>query len=295
MRFKFIVMSSNSKIIIVSLVILATITVAGFWLYKHRHPVRQSLPPRAEIKVTIIPGWNLRQIAEDWVKKGIIKDSAELFSILGQPAYNYTAFRKTAPVLDFSDASGTDPYPLLKTRPDNISYEGYLFPDTYQVYADASSTDVLKKIFDNLEKKITPEMRAQMQAKGLSFSELLTLASIVEKEASSNEDMNIVADIFQRRLKKHWALQSCATVNYITGKFDPGVSTADKEIDSPYNTYKYPGLPPGPISNPSLTAIKAVLNPEPNDYWYFMTGTDGVTRFAKTLEEHNYNVHKYLK
>ncbi|EKD43545.1 MAG: Aminodeoxychorismate lyase, partial [uncultured bacterium] len=128
-----------------------------------------------------------------------------------------------------------------------------------------------------------------------SLVEILTMASVVEKEAPTSDSMGIVADIFWRRYQKNWALQSCATVNYITGKNDPGVTDKDRAIDSLFNTYKYPGLPLGPISNPSLTAIKAVIYPIKNDYWYFMSGTDGAMHYAKTLEEHNRNVFKYLR
>ena len=93
----------------------------------------------------------------------------------------------------------------------------------------------------------------------------------------------------------NWALQSCASVNYITGKNDPGVLDKDRVIDSAYNTYKYPGLPLGPVGNPGLDAIKAAIYPQKNAYWYFMSGTDGVMHYAKTLDEHNINVARYLK
>ena len=121
------------------------------------------------------------------------------------------------------------------------------------------------------------------------------MASVVQKEAPSKDDMALVADIFWRRNKMNWALQSCATVNYITGKNDPAVSAADRAIDSLYNTYKYPGLPLGPIGNPSLKAIRATLYPTSNNYWYFMSDSKGEMHYAKTLEEHNINVAKYLR
>ena len=172
--------------------------------------------------------------------------------------------------------------------------EGYLAPNTYRVYKDATLQDVIDKLKTAREGELKP-FESVVKDSGMSEKEILTLASIIEKEANTQEDMAIVADIFFRRLEQNWALQSCATVNYITGKNDPGVCASDKKIDSPYNTYKYPGLPPGPICNPGLDAIKAVLEPKKNDYNYFMTGDDGVMRYARTLEEHNLNVAKYLK
>lgn len=262
--------------------------------YKQKHQVKRTpVPPRQEINITIIPGWNLRDVANMLVENKIIKTADDLYDLTGSPAKFYSAAK--APVLEFTDASGTEKFPLLRTKAKNVSYEGYLYPDTYRIYADATPKEVLEKIFSNLENKITLEIRAQIESSGKDFFEVLTLASIVQKEAPSKQDMGMVADIFTRRLKKNWALQSCATVNYITGKNDPGVSGTDKSTDSFFNTYKYPGLTPGPIANPSVAAIEAVLNPVKNDYWYFMAGTDGVTRYAKTLEEHNRNVAKYLR
>ncbi len=175
-----------------------------------------------------------------------------------------------------------------------ISYEGYFLPETYRVYADAKPEDVIKKIFNVLDDKITPEMREEIKKQNKSFFEILTMASVVEREASGN-DMALVADIFWRRNKMNWALQSCATVNYITGKNNPAINSVDRQIDSFYNTYKYPGLPLGPIGNPSLAAIKATIYPDKNDYWYFMSDTKGGMHYAKTLDEHNANVKKYLR
>jgi len=288
MRFKY-------KINLVLLIIIVILPLAALFYYRKTHPKYIPPPPRQEINITIIPGWDLRDIAADWIKKGLIKTPEELYNLVGQPAYNYSAYKKIAPDLNLVDASGTQQYSLLATKPKNISYEGFLYPDTYRVYADAKPVDVLKKVFSNLENKITPDMRAEITRQGKSFYDVLILASVVEKEAPSNKDMGMVADIFERRLNKNWALQSCATVNYITGKHDPAASGTDKSIDSLFNTYKYPGLPLGAISSPSVNAIQAVLYPIKNNYWYFMAGTDGVTHYATTLDEHNINVAKYLR
>lgn len=281
------------KNIIIGIIILI-VALGGVFIYKKIHRRAYTPPPpRPEMNVTIIPGWNLRQIADDWVKKGIIKTQRELYDIAGEPAYNYKARNELAPLILFANTS-TRSY-FFKDKSNYLSYEGYFFPDTYRVYADAKPEDILKKIFANLDNKITPEMRAEIARQGKTYFDILTMASVVEKEAPTKESMAMVADIFWRRYARNWALQSCATVNYITGKNEPAVSDKDKAINSLFNTYKYPGLPLGPISNPGLDAIKAAIYLESNDYWYFMAGKDGVTRYAKTLYEHNVNVAKYLR
>ena len=282
-------MSLNTKIKLFFLLVIAVVAVVGVKYYRiHQRPKYAPPPPRAEINITIIPGWNLRDIAENWKEKGIIKNEEELYDLLGRPAYDYKKNRQSSPVLSLD-------FPLLATHPKGISYEGYLFPDTYRIYADAKPEDAFKKIFSNLENKITAEMRTELLKQKKSFFEILTMASLVEREAKTPEDMAMVADIFWRRNKMNWALQSCASVNYITGKNDPGVLDKDRAIDSAYNTYKYPGLPLGPVGNPGLDAIKAAIYPQKNAYWYFMSGTDGVMHYAKTLDEHNINVARYLK
>ena len=253
------------------------------------------MPAREEIDITIIPGWNLRQIAADWQKKGLIKNEDEFYKRVGKPAYDYAANGQKAPILSFTDSYGKDLYPLLVTKQKGVSYEGYFFPDTYRVYKDAKLEDILDKIFTNLEDKITVEIRTEINKQKNNLFTILTIASLVEKEARTEKDMKIVADIFWRRYEKGWALQSCASVNYVTGKNTPAVSAEDQLIESLYNTYKYSGLPLGPIGNPSLTAIKAALYPEKNSYWYFMTGIDGKMRYASTLDEHNANVWRYLR
>ena len=288
-------MSLNKKITIISLLILLAIPVGSFWYFRKSRP-KYTPASRAEIRITIIPGWNLRQVAEDWIKKGIIKIPEDLYKITGAPAYNYSAHKKQAPVLDLAVASGTPQFPLLQAKIKNISYEGYLFPDTYQVYADAKAEDVLKKIFDNLEKKITPETRAEMKQQDKTFFEILIMASLLEEEVKDEEDRAKVADILWRRLARGWALQVDSSVHYAVNRTGTVFTTSkERQVDSLYNTYKYPGLPLGPISNPGLLAIKAALYPSPNNYWYFLSDEEGKIHYARTLEEHNLNKAKYLR
>ncbi len=187
------------------------------------------------------------------------------------------------------------------------SLEGYLFPDTYFFAKNAKPGDIIDKILANTDAKLTPAIRAEIKAQNRSIYSVLTLASIVEKEVGRNQstvsvedlknlqnEREIVAGIFINRLAQGMPLQSDATVTFITKKNNPSATIADTKIDSPYNTYKYAGLPPGPISNPSLSSILAAINYRQTDYLYFLTEPNGTAHFAKTLDEQNQNKAKYL-
>ncbi|HCC83907.1 TPA: endolytic transglycosylase MltG [Candidatus Uhrbacteria bacterium] len=183
-------------------------------------------------------------------------------------------------------------------KPDGVDFEGYLFPDTYRFDAQATALDIVKKMLDTMEGKVqTVGLAKQVGADKpfKSLHEALTLASILEKEVRTPTTMANVADIFLKRLEIGMALQADSTVNYVTGGDSPSVSFDDLKIDSPYNTYMYPGLPPGPISNPGLNALAAVANPSDNDYFYFLTDADGDIYYAVTHDEHVANKLKYLK
>ncbi len=280
---------------LILLLVIISIPLLIYYKRESNKPEPVPIVAREEINITIIPGWNLKQIAQDWISNGLIKNEEELYKRVGKPAYDYSAYKQKAPTLNFSDNLGGDLFPLLVTRPSYVSYEGYFFPDTYRVYKDSDLTTVLEKVFVNLENKITDEMRKEINKQGMNLFQILNMSALVEREADNVEDMRLVADIFWRRYKANWALQSCASVNYVTGKKTPAISAEDQKIDSPYNTYKYPGLPLGPVGNPGLDAIKATLYPKQNSYWYFMTGNDGNMYYATTLDEHNNNVYKYLR
>ena len=177
--------------------------------------------------------------------------------------------------------------------------EGYLFPDTYRFRIDATAEVIVETMVLTLKRRLTEVgviiPNDLVMAYGLTFHELLTLASIVEKEAATPEDMKVVAGIFLKRLEIGMALQACSTVNYITGKNDPAVSAEDQAISSPYNTYQVVGLPPGPIGNPGMNAISAVLEPTPTTYLYFLTTPEGDMKYTQTYEEHVANKQRYLK
>lgn len=277
-------MKLNKNLILIIIILLSLVGIVFYKKIYPRlkpHPV---IPPRPEVALTIIPGWNLRQVADYLVTEGFATSTEAVYSLTGEPATIY----KT---LDFF----TPYYPSLADikRP-GVSLEGYLAPETVRVFTDSSLVDVVSKFVLLREKEITPEVVSQAHVSGYSLHKMLTMASIIEKEVKFDVDRPIVADILLRRVKLGWALQVDSSVHYAVDKTGT-VYTTDKErqIDSLWNTYKYAGLPPGPICNPSLESIKAALNPEANDYWYFLSGKDGKIYYAKTLEEHNLNK-KYL-
>lgn len=230
---------------------------------------------RNQYKITIIEGWNIRDIAKYLEKRNIF--SQEKF------------LEKVRKKQDWWDV-----YSLVREKPKEADLEGYLFPDTYLVFEDASLDDIIEKMLSTLEKKITPEMRAQSEKNAMTFHEALTLASIIEKEVSGSNDRKIVSGIFHKRLKLGIGLQADSTVNYVTGKNALRSTRDDILIDNPYNTYKYRGLPPGPIANPGLDAISAALNPEESPYLYFLTTPQGEVIYSKTFDEHISAKKKYL-
>lgn len=179
-------------------------------------------------------------------------------------------------------------------KPGSAGLEGYLFPDTYKFYVDANPEGIIRKILLNFGAKFDNEMRAEMNRQGKNIYEILTLASIVQKEASGPDDMEIIAGIFANRMAIGKPLEADSTINFITGKKMRQALFSDLEIDSPYNTYKYAGLPPGPIDNPGLDAIRAVIWPQKSDYMYFLHTPEGKTIFSKTYQEHLKNKMKYL-
>jgi UPF0755 protein len=230
-----------------------------------------------ERTITIIEGWNNYDIAEYFEKQGIASAESVLDAMQHKQAW-------------------WDNYSVLKDRPSNVDLEGYLFPDTYRVYADASVNDILEKMVATLEQKLTPQLRAEIAKQGKTTHEILTMASIIEREVHKPDDQKMVSDIFWKRLKIGMALQSDATINYITNKGTATPSLDDLQVESPYNTYRNRGLPPGPIANPGLNAITAAVYPTPNLYYFYLTTLDtGQIYYGKDHDEHVRNKQLYLK
>jgi UPF0755 protein len=182
-------------------------------------------------------------------------------------------------------------HPLLADKPPGTSLEGYIYPDTYLVTSDTTVKQLLTLSFDEFEKQLQKnKIREQLASINFTLHQGITLASIIEKEVSNAQDRRQVAQVFEKRLHDGMMLGSDVTYIYAAGLL--GV-TPSSSLDSPYNTRKYRGLPPGPISNFSLSALDAVVRPASGSYLYFVAGDDGNTYFAYTLAEHQDNVNKY--
>ncbi|MDD3661759.1 MAG: endolytic transglycosylase MltG [Candidatus Dojkabacteria bacterium] len=179
--------------------------------------------------------------------------------------------------------------------PDNTSLEGFLFPDTYRFPPDATAEYVLDAMLGTLRQKVYEPNVSDIERSGYSFHELLTLASILERETRHEEDRRYVADILLRRQESGWALEVDATLLYHFGDWKHVITYEDLQIDSPYNTRKYTGLPPTPIANPGQQAFDALLDPSENPYWFYISDKDGILHYAETLEEHNENITTYLQ
>lgn len=180
--------------------------------------------------------------------------------------------------------------------------EGYLFPDTYLIPKDATTEAIVKILEKNFYHRFDERLRQKIADKGLDVNKAVIIASLVEREAKFDNDRALVASVIFNRLKIGMKLDIDATVQYALS-YQPNekmwwkknLTKEDLEIDSPYNTYKNPGLPPTPISNPGLSAIKAVINVPETNYLYYISDKKGKMHFARTLEEHNENIRKYLR
>lgn len=172
--------------------------------------------------------------------------------------------------------------------------EGYLYPDTYFFLPNVKAKQIIETMEENFAKKIIP-IQKDIKKFGKTMKEILTMASIIEKEVPKTEDRKIVAGILWKRIKIGMPLQVDAVFPYITQRKNKTITREDLKIDSPYNTYLNKGLPPGPIANPSLDAITTAINPKESKYFFYISDKNGITHFAKTLEEHNNNVNRYLR
>jgi UPF0755 protein len=220
--------------------------------------------------VTIPEGYNVVQIAEMLHQKGLA-DKHEILRLNRDSAF-ITSVNVMAPTL-----------------------EGYLFPDTYRFARYMPPEFILRTFINRFHEMVTPELHAQAKAMGMTLQEVLTLASVVEKETGLASERSLVSGVFHNRLKKNIPLQSDPTVIYALEYFDGNIRKEDLSVNSPYNTYRVRGLPPGPIANPGLAAIQAALYPTPSDFVYFVSRNDGSHKFSATLAEHNKAVDKYQR
>lgn len=238
-----------------------------------------------EAIVTLIEGWRLEEMAASLAEtQPAAIDAQEFLSIAQRPSPSLLARH------DF-----------LRTLSPGASLEGFLFPDTYRVPADADAAYLVDRMLENFGQQMTPAMRQQIGAQGLSVHEAVTLASIIEREAVVNEERPLIARVFLNRLNQGMRLEADPTVQYALGYqadtnrwWKSPLTQADLQVDSPYNTYLYPALPPGPIANPGLATLEAVAQPEEAPYLFFVTDCSGAAPgshvFSETFEEHLDNV-----
>jgi len=311
-------------------VLLLIITLAFYLFYREGTlPVNKS---NQSTKIFVInQGESLTSVVNNLSKEGLIRNRLIFFLIVKK-----LGIERKIQAGDFRLSPAMDAYQIAKnlthgtldiwvtliegTRKEEIAQiisqnlgipeteflkyakEGYLFPDTYLLPKDATPESIVKILENNFNKKFSTELQQKAKAKGLSPTETIILASLVEREAKLSEDRPLVASVILNRFKTEMKLDIDATIQYTLG-YQPEektwwkkvLTTDDLAIDSPYNTYKNKGLPPTPICNPGLAAIQAIANAPETDYFYYLSDKKGKIHYAVTLEEHNENVRKYLE
>lgn len=236
--------------------------------------------------ITVIPGWTVEDIAHYLLEQGAISDEAA-FLALCRSGQSFSAYYYVADVLNQGNAASR-----------RYVLEGYLAPDTYEIYTSATPEDILKKLLSQTEAVFKTEYHERAEQLGMSMDQVITLASMIEKEAK-NADFAKVSAVFHNRLRQNMALGSDVTVKYASGVKRMSLNNSDLQVNSPYNTYLYKGLPVGPICSPSGAAIQAALYPDSqfmaDGYLYFCSKdpNTGELHFSRTLEEHELAVSIY--
>jgi len=227
----------------------------------------------AREQLLIVPGWTLKNIAQ-YLENHTFASQEDFFSVASQEY--------------------KDEFNFLGSKPKKLNLEGYLFPDTYYVTERDTVKDLIIAMLTNFDKKLTPDVRIAIAAQHKSIFQIITMASILEKEVRTLQDKKIVSGILWKRLSNGMPLQVDATLNYAS---DSRSSFSTKVAqDSPYNTYKYTGLPLGPISNPGMDSILAAVYPKKSNYWYYLSARKtGKTIFSTTFLEHQSASVQYLK
>ena len=225
-----------------------------------------------DVLLTFIEGWTIEEMSDYAASVNELNISREEFIEATQKRYSVS---------------------FIAIIPRERDLEGYLFPDTYRVFKDSTAEDIVEKMLINFETKLNSEALSEIDRQGRELDDVIILASILERELRELSERKNGADVFLKRLQGGIPLQADSTVNYITKKKTPRASAEDLKIDSPYNTYKYRGLPPGPISNPGETSLQAAIYPTSNPYYYFLTTPEGEAIFNITLDAHNEDKRRY--
>ncbi|WP_144547769.1 endolytic transglycosylase MltG [Bacillus sp. X1(2014)] len=238
---------------------------------------------QASFKITIPEGKQLKEIAAIMAKATKQKEN-DVFNKLNDQEFIKTLMAKYPDILTEEILNSSVKYPL----------EGYLYPATYPFYKNNPSVEEMVAAMLTKTRTVLSDYAEQSEKKKLSVHQLLTMASLVEEEATEKADRKTIASVFYNRIKKGMMLQTDPTVLYAQGKHKARVLYKDLEVDSPYNTYQNTGLPPGPIANAGKSSIEASLDPAETDYYYFIATADGEVIFTKTLEEHNKEKAKHI-
>ncbi|MEN6419382.1 MAG: endolytic transglycosylase MltG [Clostridiaceae bacterium] len=268
---------------------------AGTYVFSKNMSIKQIVEelcegnaPKATVTFTVPEGYTIVGIGKVLMEKGLISSEADLLNA----AKTGSAFTNFAFINDVAASSTVA----------NRAYvlEGYLFPDTYEVYADASVETILIKMLNRFNEVFTDEYLTRAQQLGMTMDQVVTLASLIEREAQAPNDFARVSAVFHNRLSQDMPLQSCASLSYVLGVTKYVFNETERATESLYNTYKYNGLPVGPVCNPGKAAIEAALYPNEEylagGYLYFCNQNPAETSelvFAKTYEEHQANVEKY--
>ncbi|MGI6297495.1 MAG: endolytic transglycosylase MltG [Minisyncoccales bacterium] len=219
-------------------------------------------------KIVIQEGWTINNIAQYLEKKGLF-EKQDFFDIAGKQGQ--------------ASKDLSNEFKFLKEKPKQASLEGFLFPDTYYINKNDTAEIIIKKMLANFEKKVWDKIEDKS-----NFYDTLTIGSLIEKEVNKEEDKKKVAHVILKRLEIDMLLQIDATILYVNNGFN-------SKIDSPYNTYKYKGLPITPICNPGLESIQAVLDPIENNYYYYLSDKNGVTYFSENYDQHVRYKNLYLR
>jgi UPF0755 protein len=220
--------------------------------------------------VTVVPGWDISDVANELKGSGV------------------EGWQRLE---DLKAADLKRDFDFLGDAPGNAGLEGYLYPDTYQTGTKQTATDLARTMLGNFGTKLSPQLRQEILAQGKNVADVLNMAAMLEKEVKTLADKRTVAGILWKRLDAKMPLQVDSTLLY----YKAGTAGAiDKESESPYNTYRYSGLPAGPICNPGIESITAAVEPAESPYWYYLSAKDGTTVFAKNYGDHLINKAKYI-
>lgn len=228
----------------------------------------------SEAEQVVIPeGYTVRKIARLLDERQIVKEEEFLAAA--------------------NDSSLLYPY-MRGNRKVSFVTEGFLFPDTYFIPTEATGEDIIKMMLKNFDDHVPKDMKENIGKTNMSIYQFVTLASLIEKEAKFEQDRPLIASVFLNRLQKGMKLQSDASISYAMGSYKTAYTIDETEYDSPYNTYRYSGLPPGPICNPGVDCMMAILRAPKTEYLYFVADKDGHNHFAVTYDEHMNNVEAYM-